>query len=83
MDTIVCLESGRLVKLLTSYSALKMKIFTAQKRNSSIKDLFSKCDQIPRKLHTWSHLLKKIPNRKLTFLCIDHGYNIRRMNRAR
>ena len=25
----------------------------------SIKDFFSKCDQIPRKLPIWSHLLKK------------------------
>ena len=25
----------------------------------SIKDFFSKCDQICRKLQTWSHLLKK------------------------
>ena len=25
----------------------------------SIKDLFSKCDQIYRKLKIWSHLLKK------------------------
>ena len=25
----------------------------------SIKDLFSKCDQIRRKLRIWSHLLKK------------------------
>ena len=24
-----------------------------------MKDLFSKCDQIPRKLWIWSHLLKK------------------------
>ena len=56
MDTIVCLESGRLTKLLISYLALKMTVTTAPKRNSSIKDLFSKSDQIPRKLHTWSHL---------------------------
>ena len=25
----------------------------------SIKDLFSKCDQIRRKLRIWSHLMKK------------------------
>ena len=25
----------------------------------SIKDFFSKCDQIPRKMRIWSHLLKK------------------------
>ena len=32
---------------------------TAQKMKFSIKDLFSKCDQIRRFLWIWSHLLKK------------------------
>ena len=31
----------------------------AQKMKFSIKDFFSKCDQIRRKLRIWSHLLKK------------------------
>ena len=29
-----------------------------QKMKFSMKDIFSKCDQIRRKLHIWSHLLK-------------------------
>ena len=32
---------------------------TAQKMKFSIKDFFSKCDQIRRNLQNWSHLLKK------------------------
>ena len=32
---------------------------TAQKMKFSIKDLFSKCGQIRRKLRIWLHLLKK------------------------
>ena len=32
---------------------------TAQKMKFSIKDFFSKCDQIRGKLRIWSHLLKK------------------------
>ena len=32
---------------------------TAQKMKFSIKDLFSKCNQISRKLRIWSHLPKK------------------------
>ena len=32
---------------------------TAQKIKFSIKDFFSKCDQIRRFLQIWSHLLKK------------------------
>ena len=35
------------------------KILTAQKLKFSIKDFFSKCDQIHRFLRIWSHLLKK------------------------
>ena len=33
--------------------------FTAQKMNFSIKNFFSKCDQIRSFLWIWSHLLKK------------------------
>ena len=32
---------------------------TGQKIKFAIKDFFSKCDQIRRKLRIWSHLLKK------------------------
>ena len=35
----------------------------------SINDIFSKCDQIHRKLRIWSHLLEEILNGKLHFLC--------------
>ena len=33
--------------------------YTAQKMKFSIKDFFSKYDQIQRKLQIWSHILKK------------------------
>ena len=33
--------------------------FTTQKMKFSIKDFFSKCDQIRRNLQIWSRLLKK------------------------
>ena len=42
---------------------------SAQKMKFSIKDLFSKCDQIRRKQQIWSHLLKKSLKGKLHFLC--------------
>ena len=35
------------------------ELLTAQKMKSFIKDFFSKCNQIRRKLRIWSHLLKK------------------------
>ena len=41
--------------------AVRTKILwnTAQKTKFSIKDFFTKCDQIRRKLLIWSHLLQK------------------------
>ena len=43
----------------TSMVELFLKNSTAQKMKFSIKDFFSKCDQVRRKLRIWSHLLKK------------------------
>ena len=45
--------------LLYSLHYVKLLRNTAQKMKIVIKDLFSKCDQIRRKLRIWSHLLKK------------------------
>ena len=42
----------------------------AQKMKISIKDFFSKCDQIRRKLRMWSHLLKKFLV-EIFFLCVQ------------
>ena len=41
---------------------------TAQKRNFSIRDFFSKCDQIRRKLRIWSYLLKKTLTENIIFV---------------
>ena len=41
------------------YTNSRSNTFTTQKITFSIKDFFSKCDQIRRKLRIWSHLLKK------------------------
>ena len=45
-------------KLLTHAILKILPTYTAQKMKFSIKDFFSKYDQI-RKLRIWSHLLKK------------------------
>ena len=37
----------------------RRKTYTAQNVKLCVKDFFSKCDQIRRKLQIWSHLLKK------------------------
>ena len=44
-------------------------IYTVQKIKFSIKDFFSQCDQIRRKLPIWSHLLKKSLMENFIFLC--------------
>ena len=41
------------------YTIKKYYNYTAQKMKFFIKDLFSECDEIRRKLWIWSHLLKK------------------------
>ena len=41
------------------FTRQKLTKYTPQKIKLSIKDFFSKCDQIRRKLRIWSNLLKK------------------------
>ena len=45
----------------------KSRNLTAQKMKFSIKDFFSRCDQIRKKLLIWSHLLKKSLLEKFIF----------------
>ena len=49
-------------------------MYTAQKMNLSIKDFFSKCDQIRSFLRIWSHLLKKSLMEKFIF-CAVAGFS--------
>ena len=44
---------------------------TAQKMKFSIKDFFSKCDEIPRKMWIWPHLLKKSLMENLFFCTVS------------
>ena len=52
---------------------LSITLITAQKMKFSIKDLFSKCDQIRRKLRVWSHLLKKSLIENFIFCAVHHS----------
>ena len=59
------------VKKVTSFMfdrTINMPL-TAQKMKLSIKDFFSKCDQIRCFLLIWSHLLKKSLMENFIFLC--------------
>ena len=44
--------------------------FTVQKMKFSIRNFFSKCDQIRRKLRIWSHLLQKSLMENLNFCAV-------------
>ena len=46
----------------------------AQKMRFPMKNFFSKCDQIRRKLRIWSHLLKKSLMEKFIFCPVPVGY---------
>ena len=48
---------------------LIMVDYTTQKMKFSIEDFFSKCDQIRRKLRTWSNVLKKSLMEKNFIFC--------------
>ena len=49
------------------------KMVNAQNMKFSIKDLFSKCDQIRRKLRIWSHLLKKSIKENFIFHAVSQS----------
>ena len=52
----------------------------------STMDLFSKCDQIRRKLRIWSHLLKKSLMENLIFYAVENPYThecIRKLRRVK
>ena len=49
---------------------LLLSSYTAQKMKFPIKDFSSKCDQIRRKLQTWSHLQKKFVIKYFIFYAV-------------
>ena len=69
---------GDLNPSINGYTTIcpKSNDLITQKMKVSIKDFFSKYDQIRRKLRIWSHLLKKILNEKLHFLCSARTTNV-------
>ena len=49
---------------------------TAQNMKFSIKDFFSKCDQIRRFLRIWSHLLKKFLMENIIFYAVQFAVKL-------
>ena len=66
--------------VITGVDAFKPEIInhkiTAQKVKFFIKDFFSKCDQIRRKLRIRSHLLKKSLMENFIFCELDNGFSM-------
>ena len=61
------------IKMLQQILSWKMETFIAQKMKFSFKDFFCKCDQIPKKLRIWSHLLKKSLMENFIFCAVLHN----------
>ena len=53
------------------FTYLMCAYLTAEKIKFSIKDFFSKCDQICSFLRIWSHLLKKSSTENFTFCTVS------------
>ena len=58
-------------EIINQFKAILIRVITAQKMKFSIKDFFSKCDQIRRKLRIWSHSLKKRLMKNFIFCAVD------------
>ena len=56
--------------LLLKTGKRSSETFTAQKMKFSIKDFFSRCDQIRGFLRIWSHLLKKSSIENILFCAV-------------
>ena len=56
--------------LLDCFIVFKLYRVTARKMKFSIKEFFSKCDQIRRMLRIWSHLLKNSLMENLIFCAV-------------
>ena len=76
-------QHTRLIHMLGLHKVLNIPeygwITTAHKMKFSIKDFFSKCDQILSKLRIWSHILKKSFMENFIFCAVNawitYSYN--------
>ena len=59
LNTVIIWDNQFYVPEKFLYKSVKRVLDTAKKAKFSIKDFFSKCDQVRRKLRIWLHLLKK------------------------
>ena len=69
------LESVACNRCYHNGSKESIKRYTTQKMKFSIKDFFSKCDQIRRKLRIWSHLLTKSLMENFIFCAVQITFN--------
>ena len=60
--------------LMSAIYSTAASVPTVQKMKFSIKEFFSKCDQIRRQLRIWSHLLKKSLMENSIFCAVSYLY---------
>ena len=65
-----------LIKKVNSMLWTRLSVSTAQKMKFSIKNIFSYCDQIRKKLQIWSHLLKKPLMENVIFCEVEHSLEL-------
>ena len=70
---ISCSRHSKFVKIIPILIHSKISA-TTQKMKFSIKDVFSKCDQIRWKLRIWSHLQKKSLMENFVFCAVIYMY---------
>ena len=70
-STLNMYNPDNLLKIYSNTNSIFL--FTAQNMKFSIKDFFSKCDQICRKVQIWSHLLKKSLMENFIFFAVFHA----------
>ena len=75
LKTFLCIKFLLIVEVRRLKNFKYCKTFTAQKMKFSIKDFFSKCDQIRGKLWIWSHSLKKSLMENFIFYAVIRSKN--------
>ena len=71
-------ETNFKIQVINKLMGLVLSYISVQKKTLSIKDFFSKCDQIRSCLRTWSHLLKECLMENFSFCAVLHSKIFRR-----
>ena len=79
LKSFICFQPKFHLICSTEFWIRLWKSTTAQKMKCSIKDFFSKCDQIRSFLRIWSHLLKKSLMESFIFCAVNWSCIVQRI----